>query len=809
MSPLRLYLKGFKGIFAGLRKDAITLDLTVIPESARLIALVAENGVGKSTILDNLHPYRIMPGRAKGGLKPTAFSYWNEIAGPVAEKRLDWEHNGLIYRSNLMFKLSGKSQEQTAYLLWLNGENWEPVRIADGTLSDGSVGSYDRCVDAILGACEVFVTTAFASAKRTMLAEYATSDIKKLLSVWLNIAGMLKHSEDAAKVVSILQNSLNDCHEKLRDADTFHATLKDSNALRSTLKARIDAQVTNVHHAEQAAELARQAIVRLETQTESMRHFDLQRGDYRRQVEAERRRCGEAKRDIRQQLDVALQGYRQQHADLDRTVVKARSELVAQQAQLSALLKRIGSENDVVAAGARLKVLQQRQAELVVELEAIGKQADKLKPQRQVLVMQSGVQGKARTKGTAARERVDQITNVATLIERVPCAKTQLQAECELLKEARDAKGQLEAVRAELMTYRAQYRDSTRLLEAAGIDVRALEALEAKEGALRRESDAVGKEITSLTVTAALAQIVTEAKQQQPALQAAMLEKQKWIDDAVASQTACAAAMVKLTAETEQKINSASEASTRIIADIEARLAALPAEIEEKTRSSAIEARDKADQALNVARQDLVTLRGQLTEAELQVAQTQVRLEQLEPNRWMAERLTTEIASWEQTSLAIGKNGLVAFEIDDAGPEISAHANDLLKECYEGKFVVRFETQRELKTGDVREGFDIRVTDTQGGEEKSIEDLSGGEEVYVNECVTRAVALYLAESGRYQYATLFTDEADGRLDEVKKRRFIAMKRRVLEIGRYAREYFVTQSKDLHGMADYVIDVAAL
>jgi exonuclease SbcC len=73
----------------------------------------------------------------------------------------------------------------------------------------------------------------------------------------------------------------------------------------------------------------------------------------------------------------------------------------------------------------------------------------------------------------------------------------------------------------------------------------------------------------------------------------------------------------------------------------------------------------------------------------------------------------------------------------------------------------------------------------------------------------RAVALYLAQNAGRRYDTLFSDETDGPLDPERKRMFMAMKRRVLELGGYAREFFVSQTPELTGMADALIDLEAM
>jgi exonuclease SbcC len=101
------------------------------------------------------------------------------------------------------------------------------------------------------------------------------------------------------------------------------------------------------------------------------------------------------------------------------------------------------------------------------------------------------------------------------------------------------------------------------------------------------------------------------------------------------------------------------------------------------------------------------------------------------------------------------------------------------------------------------------VHDGESGDSKSLGMMSGGERVWVNECLTRAVALYLAQHAGRRYDALFSDEADGALDPERKRMFMAMKREVLRVGGYQREFFVSQTPELTAMADAVIDLDAI
>lgn len=85
MYPLSLTLKGFCGIRDGLGLDVLTLDLERLAGDAALVALAGPNGRGKSTILDNLHPFPTMPSRVtdlRRGVNDEAERAWMRRKGP-------------------------------------------------------------------------------------------------------------------------------------------------------------------------------------------------------------------------------------------------------------------------------------------------------------------------------------------------------------------------------------------------------------------------------------------------------------------------------------------------------------------------------------------------------------------------------------------------------------------------------------------------------------------------------------------------------------------------------------------------------
>ena len=172
-------------------------------------------------------------------------------------------------------------------------------------------------------------------------------------------------------------------------------------------------------------------------------------------------------------------------------------------------------------------------------------------------------------------------------------------------------------------------------------------------------------------------------------------------------------------------------------------------------------------------------------------------------------RVQSRLADWLLFARCMSHDGLIALAIEDAGPALSGLANDLLLACYCTRFTVAIRTQVETAKGEAREGFDIEVHGSESGDSTSVALMSGGERVWINECLTRTITLCLTQQSQRCYDTLFCDEADNALDAKRKRMFFAMKRKVLELGVYEREFFVSQTPELTAMADAVIDLDAM
>jgi exonuclease SbcC len=223
-----------------------------------------------------------------------------------------------------------------------------------------------------------------------------------------------------------------------------------------------------------------------------------------------------------------------------------------------------------------------------------------------------------------------------------------------------------------------------------------------------------------------------------------------------------------------------------------------------------------AETELRVATEAVADIDRRLAEAQSKIATCEAELRALrnkvaagEEGAREAATLAEDIAAWRLLSKGLGRDGIVALSIDDAGPSLSSMANDLLLACYGPRFSIRFDTQSAKADGSMREDFDIRVFDAESGSDKSVLKTSGGERIWINEALTRAIALFRAQQTGQQYHAIFSDESDGALDPERKLHYMEMKRRVLQLGGYEVEFFISHTPELQDQADQIIDVGAM
>jgi exonuclease SbcC len=173
------------------------------------------------------------------------------------------------------------------------------------------------------------------------------------------------------------------------------------------------------------------------------------------------------------------------------------------------------------------------------------------------------------------------------------------------------------------------------------------------------------------------------------------------------------------------------------------------------------------------------------------------------------ETLTDEQVEWNLLTKALGRDGLQTLEIDAAGPTVSHYTNELLSVCFGSRFSVDLVTQEAKADGKgFKESFHIKAYDNErGGAARDLGDLSGGEKVIVGEALANAIALYNNTRNGLQIQTLFRDETTGALDPETAPLYVAMLRKVQQVGDVRQICYITHSPVAAALADAQIQFA--
>jgi exonuclease SbcC len=395
------------------------------------------------------------------------------------------------------------------------------------------------------------------------------------------------------------------------------------------------------------------------------------------------------------------------------------------------------------------------------------------------------------SEGESKASLLKSLEQQASVIAAVPCAGHAMHNTCPLLAQAREANAKVPEQRISLNNLRVAFRTSREAVDRLTPEVQQLATRRAELKTLSAEIAASRRDL----------QMAIDLAARKPLLDAATEGVRKASEELAAVEAEAKAVRERRQVQQESLSLQARELDAEVARlgaeDVSAAIADLDRQLTQCR--DGITAADARIESL---------IRSQATrEVERQAIANE--LAGFDATQSRANRISDEIASWKLLAKGLGNEGVIALTIDDAGPALTKMVNDLLLACYGMRFTVEIQTQRALASGELREGFEILVHDADIDSTKAVTVMSGGQKVWINECLTRGIALYLASNAGQPYQTLFSDESDGPLDPQRKLQFMRMKREVLRQGGYEREFFISQTPDLVAEADAVINVEAL
>jgi len=783
-----LRLKEFKGLRAGVGLGEVVVDFSRLPASG-LIAVVGGNGMGKTTILDNCHPYRLMPYKLRkaAGWSPAAFSFYDQCYGQEAVKELVFEMAGTRYKSLLLIDADRRKQE--AYLYRESTGGWQPV-------NDGKTRTYDEAVEALCGSPSLFFTSVFRAQGARNLSDYTRGDIMAVVAELLNIDHVREQGEKARKVAGLLMAEVD---ALTRDRAGFELAagslpvLRDERmaaageaALRADEAAGLRAKIDDLLRRKAELEVANAAVVSTQQRiADKQAELSRVRGsiamieqEHLGNIAAGKKKVAE----LQAEIDTSESRYAVRCGEYTRRR-HAVSGVLSRADEIRAAVTRQADTTEALrVASERLQALREDYAQAQAEAVALSSLPSQLASARATL-------SSLRTR-VAALDAIDCRADGTGWVNEA----------CPLLKDAVEAKGRIDASSAEV------------------------EALEGRLGALTHAN----QRLADLKVSGEVARTDVQALQSEVAALADVARLLPELDMADARLAEVAADEERdrqQWAERKSALEISLFAHAATVGQLETtedtRLAPLRAETERldrETKELSAAISDRPDSAIRAVDQEAAATRAMLAGTESREKELQAAIGRLDAKIEAAEKaasqlalidakvdgINADVADWYILAKACSNDGICALELDDAGPMIAAISNDLLKACYGPRFSVRLETQSAKVNGDMKEDFDITVFDAETGEVKSITEMSGGQTCWIEDALTRAICLFNINRSDRIFGTLYSDEKDGALDAGRKCEFMAVKHRSLQVGSHSRELFITQTPDLIDMADAVI-----
>lgn len=229
---LKMSLRGAIGIHEGTGKEEFELDFTKYADG--LIALTGSIGSGKSTTIENCHPYpRLM---TRNGKLQDHFYLKDSY-----RKLLYVDDDGTYYSIEML--IDGRANGKVKYLVYTGKDldNLEAVPECDGN-SD----SYEKWVNETFGPVELFLRTCFFAKETTKgipdIAETTKGQKKELFTSLIGIDGLDKIYNAAKLKCSELSNKVDKIEAKFDDIDfdsienNYNETLSKNRALLNNMK---------------------------------------------------------------------------------------------------------------------------------------------------------------------------------------------------------------------------------------------------------------------------------------------------------------------------------------------------------------------------------------------------------------------------------------------------------------------------------------------------------------------------------------------------------------------------------------------
>lgn len=765
----RLALKGFLRF-----RDELVLDLRDVP--AGLVAIVGSNGEGKTTLLEAplAALYRSFPSREK------ELSAYATDRDSFIDLECAIDGRGLYHAR---VSVDGVKRGSDAVLEAVLPDGQRAV------LNDGKVSTYDAAIAKTFPARELMLASAFAAQNKA--GSFISLDKKTRKQLFMQLLGIERYqtmSDTARQAASFYEQALGRLRavREVLARESADGVLDELDRLANALQADGgDADVRQRLLKQQLADLVAELDAvgvqqdAFTVATERLRAIDTDLGNRRGQL-------ARVAVDSQAAVTTLTTDRNTLTAQRDKDLLDVQNRL----ANNEAIREKAAAIRDAVAAVARIEHdLTTVRADIDHEQVAQVTATRALAEAREILnvIYVAGGDLKRAHEGAA-------------LLTTVPCGGSGEFASCQFLTKAAAAKARIPALEDVV----AGEVDAKRRVSDAE---ETINAIDARLRALQERRTALADEKASHEPTAKYAEALAAAEARVSELNDKRTHIEKTADAALtAAETRYLERRTAFAAQHQEVTDAIAQLDAERVAvqgqaDANAHGHAQAVVLREKVAGTRVEWDAVTAQLARVdaGRQELQRRRAELTVKRAQVADLDGRIGTLE----------TDLLDYQLLTKALGRDGLPVLEIDAAGPTISAYVNELLAVCFGTRFTVDLVTQQAKADGKgQKEDFAIRVYDNQrGGEPRDLLDLSGGEQVIVSEALMNAIAVYVNLRSSMPVRTCWRDETTGALDPENATRYLAMLRKVQELGGFHHVLFITHNPDAAALADAQVRVA--
>lgn len=753
-----LKLRGSIGIYKGIGKDEIAIDFDSYDSG--LIALTGENGKGKTTLIENCHPY------------PQLLTRKDKLQ---EQFRLRNSFREVIYRDRdskrmvkCLIQIDGETKSGScnyfAYTSDDNGKTWNAVPGVDKNLKP-----YEDFILQTFGPIELYLRTAFITQRPTKnlpdLTD-ATAGEKKTLFVELAGIDYLQKFADAAnEKVKSNENLVHDSEIKIQ---MLESTLNRKTEIEESLQNSETSVKEKQSELDKIIENGKAAREKL---NEAQKRYNAEKERGKKEFELQE--------DVTK-LEVEISGIEKEIL-INQTAAEKRAENEKIIAQYEDLQKVLADEQKKRAAineanNAKMSKYLQKKAEFDAKKGEIQHYIDSFKVEKNsvekdILSAENEIKFKER--------------DLAEISDFCPTCGQKLPAEkiAELNAKREEASAAVKILEDKISENKQKLDETEKKIMELETELSELAFSEpAKPVQDVFDSTIENKantELQTIDINKAKSELETAKTSaiRNEGLTVQISDKRKLLENAtVMLKENQAKRNDKAGIEFDEAQTNLDEV-TREYTALKEKIAALNATIEADKKTLA------------------------------EIAESEKELEKVKKD---SEKARIEATEWELVSKAFGKDGIQALELDALAPGISETANRILKSGYGDRFSISIETTRiggsGKKTKQI-EDFKIMVNDN--GDVTTLENKSGGESVWIKRAIYDAFAVIRRRNTGFAFLTCFQDETDGALDASAKTAYCRMLEASHDAAKLRHTIIITHSNEVKAMIEQKIAMESL